>query len=389
METQTARVPLLDETGRFSDQFAPPSVESDRIAAGNFASIAEDEATHAIEAATEARISQQAAAESAVGAKASATESGGHRDLSAQASTRSSAAQVAAQAARDEAASIRASIQADRGTPNGIAILDASGRIPASMLPASALEYRGSWNPSTNVPALTDASGSLGDMYRVTATASRNVGSASISWTSGDYAIHNGTIWEKIDGTDEVQSVAGKKGAVTLAKADVGLGSVDNTSDANKPISTATQTALNDTVNGASVVGDDLVLVKVGGGQKNAGNVRGPQGFMGEQIPIVNLTEVSGVLDLSSYTQPRVINVTLAGAVTDILLPPHQAQSIMFELNVKQDSVGSRLLTFPSGVKFPYGFKPQLSTAASVVDQFYLESNGVDWLAKVGGLAFA
>jgi len=41
-----------------------------------------------------------------------------------------------------------------------------------------------------------------------------------------------------------VASVAGKTGAVTLAKGDVGLGSVDNTSDANKPVSTATQTAL-------------------------------------------------------------------------------------------------------------------------------------------------
>jgi hypothetical protein len=41
-----------------------------------------------------------------------------------------------------------------------------------------------------------------------------------------------------------VQSVAGRTGAVTLAKADVGLENVDNTSDANKPVSTATQTAL-------------------------------------------------------------------------------------------------------------------------------------------------
>ena len=42
-----------------------------------------------------------------------------------------------------------------------------------------------------------------------------------------------------------VQSVAGKTGAVVLAKADVGLDNVDNTTDAAKPISTATQTALN------------------------------------------------------------------------------------------------------------------------------------------------
>ena len=43
-----------------------------------------------------------------------------------------------------------------------------------------------------------------------------------------------------------VASVNNKTGAVTLAKGDVGLGNVDNTSDVNKPISNATQAALND-----------------------------------------------------------------------------------------------------------------------------------------------
>jgi hypothetical protein len=41
-----------------------------------------------------------------------------------------------------------------------------------------------------------------------------------------------------------VTSVASKTGAVTLVKGDVGLGNVDNTSDASKPVSTAQQTAL-------------------------------------------------------------------------------------------------------------------------------------------------
>ena len=44
--------------------------------------------------------------------------------------------------------------------------------------------------------------------------------------------------------TNLVTSVAGKTGAVTLDKTDVGLSNVDNTSDANKPISIATQAAL-------------------------------------------------------------------------------------------------------------------------------------------------
>jgi hypothetical protein len=42
-----------------------------------------------------------------------------------------------------------------------------------------------------------------------------------------------------------VQTVAGRTGAVVLTKSDVSLGNVDNVSDLNKPISTATQTALN------------------------------------------------------------------------------------------------------------------------------------------------
>lgn len=46
-------------------------------------------------------------------------------------------------------------------------------------------------------------------------------------------------------GGGAVTSVNTRTGAVVLAKADVGLSNVDNTTDANKPVSTATQTALN------------------------------------------------------------------------------------------------------------------------------------------------
>jgi hypothetical protein len=48
--------------------------------------------------------------------------------------------------------------------------------------------------------------------------------------------------WLELIGTSDVVSVAGKTGAVTLAKADVGLGNVDNTADSAKPISTAQAT---------------------------------------------------------------------------------------------------------------------------------------------------
>lgn len=51
--------------------------------------------------------------------------------------------------------------------------------------------------------------------------------------------------WLELAATGVVTSVAGRTGAVVLTKSDVGLANVDNTSDANKPVSSATQTALN------------------------------------------------------------------------------------------------------------------------------------------------
>ncbi|MGU3399219.1 hypothetical protein ACLBWS_05670 [Brucellaceae bacterium D45D] len=70
---------------------------------------------------------------------------------------------------------------------------------------------------------------------------SASLGSAAYSQAS-DFA----TAAQGAKADSAIQSVNGKTGnSVTLAKGDVGLGNVDNTADLAKPISTATQTALN------------------------------------------------------------------------------------------------------------------------------------------------
>jgi hypothetical protein len=51
--------------------------------------------------------------------------------------------------------------------------------------------------------------------------------------------------WKQVTAAGQVTSVAGRTGAIVLAKGDVGLGNVDNTADTAKPVSTAQQTALN------------------------------------------------------------------------------------------------------------------------------------------------
>jgi hypothetical protein len=81
-------------------------------------------------------------------------------------------------------------------------------------------------------------------------------GSQSLIFTRDDNSTFSVDASMFFDDTNLVTSVAGKTGVVTLAKADVGLGNVDNTSDANKPVSTATQTALDGKVD--KVVGKGL-----------------------------------------------------------------------------------------------------------------------------------
>ena len=133
-----------------------------------------------------------------------------------------------------------------RGQANGYATLDVAGKLPATQLPLTVVEYQGTYNANTNTPTLVDGSGNAGDIYRVSVAGTRNFGSGNVTLRVGDYVIYNGSIWEKSATTDTVASVATLKGDVTASalKTALSLDVVNNTLDADKPVSTATQTAL-------------------------------------------------------------------------------------------------------------------------------------------------
>lgn len=91
-----------------------------------------------------------------------------------------------------------------------------------------------------------------------------------------------------------VTSVAGKTGAVTLAKGDVGLGNVDNTKDLDKPISTAMQTALDAKADAADIptelANPEALTITL-----NSGTVEGTGKFTydGSAAKSVNITAAS------------------------------------------------------------------------------------------------
>lgn len=107
----------------------------------------------------------------------------------------------------------------------------------AGSLATGQLIYMGAWDASAGTYPDAPVKGAF---WKVTVAGVVS----TVSYDIGDAAIYNGVGWDKIDNSELVSSVAGKVGVVTLIKADVGLGNVDNTSDANKPVSTAQATAI-------------------------------------------------------------------------------------------------------------------------------------------------
>jgi len=82
------------------------------------------------------------------------------------------------------------------------------------------LSYQGSWDASTNTPTLASSVGVNGYYYIVSVAGSTNLNGIT-DWQIGDWAIFNGTVWQKIDQTNLVSSVNGQVGAVSIGYADL------------------------------------------------------------------------------------------------------------------------------------------------------------------------
>ena len=110
------------------------------------------------------------------------------------------------------------------GVALGVATLDAGGTVPLSQIPASiqgGVSYQGAWNALTNTPTLVSSVGSKGYYYVVSVAGNTNLNGVT-DWLVGDWAIFNGSVWQKIDNTDQVASVNGYTGVVVLSNTDVG-----------------------------------------------------------------------------------------------------------------------------------------------------------------------
>ena len=79
--------------------------------------------------------------------------------------------------------------------------VNAQGQITSITTNASgATSYQGTWNASTNTPTLTSSVGTTGYYYVVSVAGTTTLNGISL-WSVGDWALFNGSVWEKVDGS--------------------------------------------------------------------------------------------------------------------------------------------------------------------------------------------
>jgi hypothetical protein len=61
------------------------------------------------------------------------------------------------------------------------------------------LDFQGSWNASTNSPALASSTGTNGEFYIVSIAGTTNLNGIT-NWGIGDWALFNGTVWQRVEG---------------------------------------------------------------------------------------------------------------------------------------------------------------------------------------------
>ena len=193
------------------------------------------------------------------------------------------------------------------------------------------------------------------------------------------------------------------------------LPNVNNTSDADKPVSTAQAaadaavqaTAASDATakanarQAALVSGTNIKTVNgntlLGSGDLTTGDVMltGTQTLTNKTLtaPAVNgYTEGVATANTSTaytinITTASVQILTLTGNCTYTF--PAAVAGKSFLLVQKQDATGSRTATWPAAVKWPSGTAPTLTATASKSDVFGFTCDGTSWYGRVIGSAYA
>ena len=184
---------------------------------------------------------------------------------------------------------------------------------------SGALVYQGTWDASTNTPTLTSSVGTKGYYYVVSVAGTTNLDGIT-DWQVGDWAVFNGTVWQKVDNSEitYVSNVATGTGLTGGPITSTGTISIANTAVTAASYGAA-DTVGTFTVNAQgqlTAAANAAIAINVGavsGAVPNTVNVLAGTGLSGGGALTANVTlSNAGVLSFNT----RVGDVTLSN--TDV-----------------------------------------------------------------------
>jgi len=161
-----------------------------------------------------------------------------------------------------------------------------------------ALNYKGTWNASTNSPTLVSSVGTKGDYYVVSVAGSTNLDGITL-WGVGDWAVFNGSVWQKVDGGDTTNITS------LIVTSLTGYMYANNTS-----VVTASTTVPNSGLaNSTIILGNTTVTL--GGTTTSVGN-----------LTLANVTISSGAINVQVTNHTSTLTANATYAIASLPLQP-------------------------------------------------------------------
>ncbi len=267
------------------------------------------------------------------------------------------------------------------GVANGVATLDGSGTVPTSQLPGAVLggvNYQGTWNASTNTPALASSTGSKGYYYVVSTAGSTNLNGIT-DWKIGDWAVYDGSTWQKVDNTDSVSSVNGFTGAVVLTTTDVAQGTnlYFTEAAARGSVSAGTGISYNNTSGVITNSAPDQTVALTGAGTTTITGTYPNFTITSNDSTVGTVTSVGGTGTVNGLTLTGTVttsgSLTLGGTLSGVNL----ASQVTGTLPVANGGTGAATLTTNS-VLLGNGTSA-VQTVSPGTSGNILKSNGTTW----------
>ena len=194
---------------------------------------------------------------------------------------------------------------------NGIPQLDGSGKIPLSLLPASVqsgLTFAGTWDATTAEPSATQ----VGQYYIVSVAGTTNLSGYS-DWYVGDWAVVQSigpVVWQYINNSNFVQSVASKTGSVILDTGDISDFPVASAATILAVESIANDRLVNSTITGAKIASGTIAAANIASGTITATQIADAT-IVGSKIAATTIAAANIVG--STITTAQIASATLTG----------------------------------------------------------------------------